>query len=83
MRTRPAGGPVPEGRATMSEDRRNLALAIRSCLDELERQAAAGGLADLAHFIGLAGLAADDAAMAADPHASLLKALSSGTAGHC
>jgi len=67
----------------MSEDRRNLALAIRSCLDELERQAAAGGLGDLAHFIGLAGLAAEDAAVSADPRGSVLKALTSGTAGHC
>lgn len=67
----------------MTEDRRNLALAIKSCLDELERQAGAVGLADLAHFISLAALAAEDAAIAHDPQGATLKALTAPAAGHC
>lgn len=67
----------------MTDDRRNLALAIKSCLDALEQEAAGAGLHDLAHFVGLASLAAEDAAGAHDPQADLLHVLATTTAGHC
>jgi hypothetical protein len=68
---------------TMTKQRRDLALAIKSCLDSLAVDATAGDLGELAHFIGLASLAAEEAAQAANPQANLLKALMSGEAGHC
>ena len=68
---------------TMSDNRRDLALAIKSCLDSLAEDAARGDMGELAHFISLAALAAEEAANAADPRARLLKALTSGEAGHC
>ncbi|EWY40504.1 hypothetical protein N825_35090 [Skermanella stibiiresistens SB22] len=67
----------------MSDSRRDLALAIKSCLDSLARDAANNDLAEVAQFVSLAALAAEEAAQAADPHANLLKALMSGQAGHC
>jgi hypothetical protein len=67
----------------MIDQRRDLALAIKSCLDSLAEDAASSDLGELAHFIGLASLAAEEAAQAADPQANLLKALMSGEAGHC
>jgi hypothetical protein len=71
------------GSFTMTDRRRDLALAIKSCLDSLAEDAAGNDLSELAHFIGLASLAAEEAAQAADPQANLLKALMSGEAGHC
>lgn len=67
----------------MTQDRRDKALAIKFCLESLADDAAHGDLDDLARFIGLAALAAEDAAMEADPGATLLKALMAGNAGHC
>jgi hypothetical protein len=67
----------------MSEHRRDLALAIKSCLDNLAEDAARGHMGELAHFISLAALAAEEAAAAADPRSDLLKALMAGEAGHC
>jgi hypothetical protein len=49
----------------------------------LAEDAANNDLADLARFVGLTALAAEEAAQAADPQASLLDALMSGQAGHC
>ncbi len=65
------------------EDRRDVALAIKSCLDSLQDDATKCDLEDLARFIGLAALAAEEAAMAHDPKAMRLKALMAGGAGHC
>ncbi|HEY0835700.1 hypothetical protein [Azospirillum sp.] len=67
----------------MIEDRRDVALAIKSCLDSLKDDAAKSDLDDLARFIGLAALAAEEAALALDPQAAQLKALMAGSAGHC
>lgn len=67
----------------MFEDRRGVALAIKSCLDSLKDDAARSDLDDLARFIGLAAMAAEEAAMAADPRAQQLKALMAGGVGHC
>jgi len=67
----------------MTQQRRNLALVIKSCLESLEREASAGALSDLAHFISLAVMAADDAAASNDANAPILKAITSTTAGHC
>ena len=41
------------GSFTMTDRRRDLALAIKSCLDSLADDAANNDLADLAHFVGL------------------------------
>jgi len=71
------------GSFTMTDQRRDLALAIKSCLDRLAEDAAGSDLGELAHFISLASLAAEEAAQAADPRSNLLKALMSGQAGHC
>jgi len=67
----------------MSEKRRDLALAIKACLDSLAEDAARANFAELAHFVGLAALAAEEAAQAADPRGQMLKALMTGNAGHC
>lgn len=67
----------------MSESRRDLAIAIKSCLESLADDAARGEMGELAHFISLAALAAEEAAAAADPRGDLLKALLAGEAGHC
>lgn len=67
----------------MTHRRRDLALAIKSCLDSLAQDARTNDLAELAHFVSLAALAAEEAAQSADPQANLLKALMSGEAGHC
>lgn len=67
----------------MGEQRRNKALAIKSCLDSLADDATRSDMSELAHFISLAALAAEDAAQAADPQVARLKAPMSETAGHC
>lgn len=71
------------GGITMMDERRDVALAIKSCLDSLMNDAAKCDLDDLARFISLAALAAEEAAMAFDPKATQLKALMAGGAGHC
>lgn len=65
------------------EDRRGVALAIKSCLDSLQGDAEKCDLDDLARFIGLAAMAAEEAALAHDPKGMHLKALMAGGAGHC
>lgn len=67
----------------MLEDRRGVALAIKSCLDSLKDDAARSDFGDLARFISLASLAAEDAAMEADPQGMQLKVLMAGGVGHC
>lgn len=67
----------------MMDERRDVALAIKSCLDSLMGDAARCDLEDLARFISLASLAAEEAAVAHDPKAGQLKALMAGGAGHC
>ncbi len=68
----------------MSERRRDLALAIKACLDSLHEDAVEQDLTDLAHFIGLASLAAVDAAEACDTRPDMMKLLlTADGAGHC
>ncbi|WP_207455699.1 hypothetical protein [Azospirillum sp. SYSU D00513] len=67
----------------MRGDRRDVALAIKSCLDSLQDDANRVDLDDLARFISLAALAAEEAAVAADPKAIHMKALMAGGVGHC
>ena len=67
----------------MMDERREVALAIKSCLDSLMSDATRCDLDDLARFISLAALAAEEAAVAHDPHAVRLKALMATGAGHC
>lgn len=53
----------------------NVALAIKRCLDSLASDARQSRMLDLAHFIGLAALAAEDAARAhaaCDPRRDLM-----------
>jgi hypothetical protein len=64
-------------------DRRDVALAIKSCLDSLQNDANNVDLGDLARFISLAALAAEEAALAADPKALQMKALMARGVGHC
>jgi hypothetical protein len=81
--TRILWGVFFRGSFTMTDRRRDLALAIKSCLDSLAEDAANNDMVDLARFVGLAALAAEEAAQAADPHSNMLKALMAGEAGHC
>ncbi|MCM8735014.1 hypothetical protein ACCD06_16855 [Azospirillum sp. CT11-132] len=67
----------------MMDERRDVALAIKSCLDSLMSDATRCDLDDLARFISLAALAAEEAAVAHDPQAVRLKALMVTGAGHC
>ncbi|HYG85339.1 MAG TPA: hypothetical protein VD978_03695 [Azospirillum sp.] len=67
----------------MFEDRRGVALAIKSCLDSLKDDAERSALDDLARFIGLAAMAAEEAAVAHDPKTLQLQALMAGGVGHC
>lgn len=67
----------------MIEDRRDVALAIKSCLDSLMDDATKSDLADLARFIGLAAMAAEEAALEHDTKSMHLKALMAGGYGHC
>lgn len=67
----------------MSDRRRDLALAIKACLENLAEDATRGRFADLAHFIGLAAMAAEEAAEACDPRGDMLRILMAGEAGHC
>ncbi len=65
------------------DERRDVALAIKSCLDSLINDATRCDLDDLARFIGLAALAAEEAALAHDAKALQLKAMMARGAGHC
>ncbi|ALG70272.1 hypothetical protein VY88_08360 [Azospirillum thiophilum] len=67
----------------MMDERRDVAMAIKSCLDSLLSDAARCDLDDLARFISLAALAAEEAAVAHDPKTIHLKALMASGAGHC
>ena len=67
----------------MTDDRRNVAIAIRSCLVELERRANRTGMGDLAHFIGLAVLAAEDAVAANAMNDTIVRVVNGTPAGHC
>ncbi|MBP2229856.1 hypothetical protein [Azospirillum agricola] len=67
----------------MTDERRDVALAIKSCLDSLMSDAARCDLDDLARFLSLASLAAEEAAVAHDPKATRLKVLMASGAGHC
>ncbi len=67
----------------MTDDRRNVAIAIRSCLVDLERRANRTGLGDLAHFIGLAVLAAEDAVAANAMNDTIVRVVNGTPAGHC
>ena len=68
----------------MSDRRRDVALAIKNCLDSLVTDAREGSLPELAHFIGIASLAAEDAARnAATPEQRLDDLLVGTPAGHC
>lgn len=71
------------GVSTMRDDRRGVALAIKSCLDSLQDDAVNSELEDLARFIGLAALAAEEAATAHDHRNARLDALMAGSLGHC
>jgi len=71
------------GKTIMREDRRDVALAIKSCLDSLQNDAERSELGDLARFISLAALAAEEAALAHDSKAGQLHALVVGSIGHC
>ncbi|MGQ9364771.1 hypothetical protein [Azospirillum sp. ST 5-10] len=66
----------------MKEDRRGVALAIKSCLDSLKDDAAKSELDDLARFIGLAALAAEEAALG-DAKAPPFERYFAGGVGHC
>ena len=67
----------------MKEDRRGVALAIKSCLDSLKDDACKSELDDLARFISLAAMAAEEAALAHDSKALGFDRYYAGGAGHC
>lgn len=67
----------------MMEDRRGVALAIKSCLDSLQDDAAKSQLDDLARFIGLAAMAAEEAALAQDRKDIQFGSLMASGFGHC
>ncbi|HYE51664.1 MAG TPA: hypothetical protein VEB20_18855 [Azospirillaceae bacterium] len=68
----------------MSEGRRNIAIAIKRCLDNLAVDARRGDMHDLEHFLELASMAAEDAARAADPRAMMIEAMmQQDPCGHC
>jgi len=68
----------------MSERKRDVALAIKRCLDSLVFDAKQGEMPELAHFLGIASLAAEDAARMADAHARLAADLMGREPmGHC
>jgi len=46
----------------MDQQRRELAMAIKLCLDSLARDATAYNMSELAHFVSLAALAAEEVA---------------------
>ncbi|MDZ5646707.1 hypothetical protein [Nitrospirillum sp. BR 11828] len=50
----------------MTDTRRTTAIAIKHCLDNLALDARRNNMGELVHLLGLASLAAEDAAKAAD-----------------
>lgn len=67
----------------MRNDPRGVALAIKSCLDSLQHDAARSDLEDLARFLGLAALAAEEAALAHDHSGGRMRSMMAGGYGHC
>lgn len=68
----------------MSDRRRDVAIAIKRCLDSLATDAEQSSLLELAHFIGIASLAAEDAARTASGvEAMMEEMMSRGPVGHC
>ncbi len=67
----------------MFDDKRDVALAIKSCLDSLKDDAERCALDDLACFLGLAAMAAEEAVIAHDPKTAHLHTLMTSSAGHC
>lgn len=67
----------------MDDTRRGMALSIKSRLESLKNDAADLGLGDLACFIGLAALAAEDAILCGDAKTSDMRAYTASTIGHC
>ncbi len=68
----------------MSERQRETALAIKRCLDSLAVDARRDRLPELAHFIALAAMAADEAANGGDTVAARSELLAGLTpAGNC
>lgn len=59
----------------MSEPKREVALAIKYCLDNLATDAKRNALPELAHMLAVAALAAEEAARTADPVQSMVESL--------
>ncbi|ACJ00226.1 hypothetical protein [Rhodospirillum centenum] len=67
----------------MTESRRDMALAIKRCLESLAADAQSGKLHEVAYLIGIAALAAEDAARAAEPVELAGDLLHKRPMGHC
>jgi hypothetical protein len=67
----------------MDDKQRGMALTIKSCLDTLKEDATNNALFDLARFIGLAALAAEEAALSEDSQAAPVKVFNTTSVGHC
>lgn len=67
----------------MEDERQNVALTIKTCLESLQEDAVRGKLMDLARFIELAAMAAEEAAESWDGKSDRLKAYLSSSVGHC
>lgn len=66
------------------DDKRTVALGLKSCLESLKDDATRADLADLARFIGLAVLAAEEAAAGSkDAKENRVLAFASSSVGHC
>ncbi|MEA1677507.1 hypothetical protein UCD39_19515 [Nitrospirillum sp. BR 11752] len=59
----------------MTDTRRTTAIAIKHCLDNLALDARRNNMGELVHLLGLASLAAEDAAKAADSRVVGLQSL--------
>ena len=64
-------------------DRRAVALSIKTCLDRLQMDAEHAEMDDLARFIGLASLAAEEAILDEEGASQLASAFMMGNPGHC
>jgi hypothetical protein len=67
----------------MDDKRRGVALTIKSCLESLKEDATKSDLGDLARFIGLAAMAAEDAVLSQDSGSLGVQAFASPNVGHC
>lgn len=67
----------------MDDSRRGMALSIKSRLESLKNDAADSGLGDLARFIGLAALAAEDVVLSGDAQTPEMRVYAASNAGHC